>query len=53
MKKSADTSGSPNPFLEDLNEIEHSLSDLVVDRLTFLTSQRNNSMFAVQLLISS
>ncbi|XP_065060078.1 RAB6A-GEF complex partner protein 2-like [Rhopilema esculentum] len=47
MKKSADTRESRNPFLEDLSEIEHSLSDLVVDRLTFLTSQRNNNVYNI------
>ena len=37
--------GSQNPFLDDTEEEDHSLSDIVVDQLTFLTSQRSKSKF--------
>ena len=39
------TCDARNPFIEDAEEEDHSLSDIVVDRLTFLTSQRNASKY--------
>lgn len=38
---------SLNPFLDDIVEEDHSLSDILVDRLTYLTSQRNNSKYII------
>ena len=32
-----------NPFLDDIESQDHSLCDVLVDRLTFLTSQRRRS----------
>ena len=40
------TSSSRNPFLDDSEEEDSSLSDVVVDRLTFLTSQRSKSEYS-------
>ena len=36
---------SRNPFIEDTKEDNFSLTDRVVDQLTFMSSQRNNSKF--------
>ena len=39
------TCSSRNPFLDDIESEDHSLCDVLVDRLTFLTSQRNKSKY--------
>jgi len=41
------TCSSRNPFLDDIESEDHSLCDVLVDRLTFLTSQRNKNVYNI------